>query len=185
MALIVGLGNPGTEYADTRHNIGFKLVDRLANKLTITLKKGSGLFFMGTGQFKGRKLTLVKPTTFMNNSGRAVKKALGKTGEHPEQCLVCYDDIHLETGRIRLKPSGSAGGHNGVADIINQLQTRDFPRLRIGIGNDFSRGRQSDYVLSPFTLDQEPVMEEALEVASEAILTFLRGGIEQAMNQFN
>lgn len=185
MALIVGLGNPGTEYEETRHNIGFKLIDRLSEKLTITLEKGSGLFFMGEGQFKGRKVFLMKPTTFMNRSGQAVSKALGKTGEKPEQCLVCYDDIHLEAGRIRLKPSGSAGGHNGVADIINRLQTRDFPRLRIGIGNDFPRGRQSDYVLSPFTPEQGPLVEEALEVASEAILTFLRGGIDQAMNEFN
>ncbi len=99
--------------------------------------------------------------------------------------MVCYDDIHLETGRIKLKPSGSAGGHNGINSIIERLQTREFPRLRIGIGNDFKRGRQSEYVLSPFTPSQRKHIDDVLEVASEAILTFLRGGIEAAMNQFN
>lgn len=185
MALIVGLGNPGQEYEGTRHNIGYELIDKLSEKLTITLQPGSGLFFLGNGKFKGEAVTLLKPTTFMNNSGKAVSKALAVTGESPSDCLVCYDDIHLETGHIKLKPSGSAGGHNGMEDIINRLQTVQFPRLRLGIGNDFKRGRQSEYVLSPFSPSQRKIMDETLEVASDAILTFLRGGIETAMNQFN
>lgn len=185
MALIVGLGNPGVEYKGTRHNVGFELIDNLSEKLTITLKQGNGLFFFGEGQFKGKTVTLLKPTTFMNNSGKAVSKALAVTGNSPMDCMVCYDDIHLDVGRIKLKPSGSAGGHNGVADIIHRLQTKEFPRLRIGIGNDFERGRQSEYVLSPFSSTQRKQMDETLEIASDAILTFLRGGIEAAMNQFN
>lgn len=185
MALIVGLGNPGVEYKCTRHNVGFELIDILSEKLTITLQPGNGLFFLGEGQFKGRTVTLLKPTTYMNNSGKAVSKALAATGNDPGQCMVCYDDIHLETGRIKLKPSGSAGGHNGMISVIERLQTREFPRLRIGIGNDFKRGRQSEYVLSPFTPAQREQIDEVLEVASDAILTFLRGGIEAAMNQFN
>lgn len=185
MALIVGLGNPGQKYKGTRHNIGFELIDNLADKLTITLQPGNGLFFLGKGHFKGGPVSLVKPTTYMNRSGKSVSKALALTGESLSDCVVCYDDIHLETGRIKLKPSGSAGGHNGLADIIERLQTMEFPRLRIGIGNDFRRGRQSDYVLSPFTPSQREIMDETLEVASDAILTFLRDGIETAMNQFN
>jgi PTH1 family peptidyl-tRNA hydrolase len=185
MALIVGLGNPGQEYKGTRHNVGFELIDKLSEKLTITLKPGNGLFFLGEGQFKGQNVTLLKPTTYMNHSGKAVSKALAVTGDKPKDCLVCYDDIHLETGRIKLKPSGSAGGHNGMKDIIERLQTRDFPRLRIGIGNDFKRGRQSDYVLSPFSSSQRKLIDETLEVASEAILMFLRGDIERAMNEYN
>lgn len=185
MALIVGLGNPGLEYKGTRHNVGFELIDNLSEKLTIALKPGNGLFFFGEGHFKGKNVTLLKPTTYMNHSGKAVTKALAFTGETPADCLVCYDDIHLETGRIKLKPSGSAGGHNGMKDIIERLQTKDFPRLRIGVGNDFKRGRQSDYVLSPFSSSQRKMVDEALEVASEAILTFLRGDIDRAMNQFN
>ncbi len=185
MALIVGLGNPGQEYEGTRHNVGFELIDNLSEKLTITLKPGNGLFFLGEGHFKGQKVTLLKPTTYMNHSGKAVTKALALTGDTPMDCLVCYDDIHLETGRIKLKSSGSAGGHNGIKDIIDRLQTRDFPRLRIGIGNDFKQGRQSDYVLSPFSSSQRKIIDETLEVASEAILTFLRGDIERAMNEYN
>lgn len=185
MALIVGLGNPGLEYKGTRHNVGFELIDILSKKLTITLEKGNGLFFMGTGQFKSRPVALLKPTTYMNRSGKAVSKALAVTGDSITDCMICYDDIHLEPGRIRIRPSGSAGGHNGLGDIISQLQSKEIPRLRIGIGNDFARGRQADYVLEPFTSAQRKQVDESLEVASEAILTFIRGDIEKAMNQFN
>lgn len=185
MALIVGLGNPGLEYEGTRHNVGFELIDILSDKLTITLQKGNGLFFMGTGQFKSRPVTLLKPTTYMNRSGKAVTKALSVTGDSLSDCMICYDDIHLEPGRIRIRPSGSAGGHNGLGDIVSQLQSKEIPRLRIGIGNDFARGRQADYVLEPFTAAQRKQIDEALEVASEAILTFIRGDIEKAMNLFN
>lgn len=185
MALIVGLGNPGLEYEGTRHNVGFELIDLLSKKLTITLKQGNGLFFFGEGHFKSKGVTLLKPTTYMNKSGKAVSKALAQTGSSLSECLVCYDDIHLEPGIIRLRPGGSAGGHNGIGDIINQLQTNKFPRLRIGIGSDFSRGRQAQYVLEPFTGKQRELIDDALEVASEAILTFLRGGMNIAMNKFN
>lgn len=185
MALIVGLGNPGLEYEGTRHNVGFELIDILSKKLTITLEKGNGLFFMGKGQFKSRPVTLVKPITYMNRSGKAVSKALSVSGDSLSECMICYDDIHLESGRIRIRPSGSAGGHNGLSDIVNQLQSKEIPRLRIGIGNDFARGRQAEYVLEPFTSAQRKKIDEALEVASEAILTFIRGDIEKAMNQFN
>lgn len=185
MALIVGLGNPGIEYKGTRHNIGFELIDKISEVLTITLQPGNGLFFIGEGQFKGKKVSLVKPSTFMNQSGKAVKKALAATGYPLTDCLICYDDIHLEAGQIRLKPGGSPGGHNGLHDIFTELNTRDIPRLRIGVGNDFRRGRQSDYVLSPFSSEQRPLVDEALDIASEAVLTFLRGGMSLAMNEFN
>src|SRR5690554_3190978 len=130
MALIVGLGNPGPEYKGTRHNIGFELVDKLAEKLTITLTKSNGLFYMGQGHFKSSSVTLIKPVTYMNRSGKAVTKALALVKEQPEDCLICYDDINLEPGVLRIRPSGSAGGHNGVQDIIDRLGTRNFPRLR-------------------------------------------------------
>jgi PTH1 family peptidyl-tRNA hydrolase len=185
MALIIGLGNPGLEYKGTRHNVGFELIDILSIKLTIALEKGDGLFFMGKGHFKSRSVTLLKPTTYMNRSGKAVSKALALIGESVSDCMVCYDDIHLEPGRIRIRPSGSAGGHNGLGDIIHQLRTNEIPRLRIGIGNDFARGQQANYVLEPFSSSQRKHVDEALEVASEAILTFIRGDIEKAMNQFN
>ena len=185
MALIVGLGNPGVEYKGTRHNVGFDLIDKLSEKMAITLQQGNGLFFFGEGHFKSKKVTLLKPTTFMNRSGKAVSKALAQTGGLISDCIVCHDDIHLDAGIIRLRPGGSSGGHNGITDIIETLGTKKFPRLRIGIGNDFPRGRQSDYVLSPFIDSQQKLIDEALEVASDAILLFLRGGIDLAMNNFN
>ena len=185
MALIVGLGNPGIEYKGTRHNVGFELIDKLSEVLTITLEPGNGLFFLGEGQFKGKKVNLMKPVTYMNRSGKAVRKALALTGYSKSECLICYDDIHLEPGTFRLKPGGSPGGHNGLNDIVTELNSRDIPRLRIGVGNDFPRGRQSDYVLSPFDNDQRPLIDEVLGTASEAVLAFLRGGIQLAMNEFN
>ena len=126
MALIVGLGNPGPEYKGTRHNIGFELVDRLAEKLTITLKKSNGLFYMGQGHFKSSSVTLIKPTTYMNRSGKAVTKAMALSKEQPGNCLICYDDINLDAGVIRIRPGGSAGGHNGVQDVIDKLGTRSL-----------------------------------------------------------
>jgi peptidyl-tRNA hydrolase, PTH1 family len=185
MALVVGLGNPGTEYVGTRHNVGFELINTLSEKLTITLKPGNGLFFFGEGQFKSTKVSLMKPLTYMNRSGSAVLRAVNKGGFDITDFIVCHDDIHLETGKLRLRTGGSAAGHNGITDIIEHLGTSDFARLRIGIGNNFPRGRQSDYVLSPFTGEERKIIDEALEVASEAILTFLRGGIQLAMNKFN
>lgn len=121
----------------------------------------------------------------MNRSGRAVSSALAITGNSLSDCLVCYDDINLPPGKIRLRPSGSAGGHNGIQDIIDRMQTRKFPRLRIGVGDDFSRGRQADYVLSPFSKDQRPEVDRALDDSCDAVFTFLRAGMEQAMNDHN
>lgn len=185
MALIVGLGNPGSEYEGTRHNIGFELIDKLADALSISLTADSGLFLIGTGRFKGTRVSLLKPSTFMNKSGKAVRKALARTNDSLKECMICYDDIHLDTGRIRLRPSGSAGGHNGISDINRELQNDQFPRLRIGIGNTFEKGRQANYVLSPFTGEQRKVMDQTLDIASDAILTFLRSGLAEAMNNFN
>lgn len=185
MALIAGLGNPGAEYKDTRHNIGFELLDLLSEKLSVTFESESGLYDLGEARFKGQNVWLVKPKTYMNLSGKAVRKVMAKTNLTPRECLVCYDDLNLDIGKIRLRQSGSAGGHNGIQNIIDELKTDAFPRLRIGIGDNFSRGGQSDYVLSPFSEEERAVIEQTLEVASDAVLTFLRSGINKAMNQFN
>jgi len=185
MPLITGLGNPGTEYAGTRHNIGFELIDRVADVLSITLGSGNGPFLVGEGQFKGSSVQLIKPITFMNRSGPALKQALNRFHTPLNYCLICYDDINLEPGKIRIRPRGSHGGHNGLASIVEALQTTDIPRLRIGIGNNFARGRQSDYVLSPFTAQEQKIMDDTLGRATEAVLTFIREGVDQAMNRFN
>lgn len=184
MAIITGLGNIGSKYKGTRHNVGFEVVDKLGDDLSISFSE-EGPFHIGEGSFKGKKVILIKPTTLMNRSGKAVGKILAQSGLTPDQCLVCYDDINLPPGKIRLRPSGSAGGHNGIRDIIDTIQTDQFPRLRIGIGSDFGRGRQADYVLSPFNEDQRIAVDQAIDQSCEAILTFLRAGIDIAMNDFN
>lgn len=185
MPLIAGLGNPGREYAGTRHNVGFELINQVADVLSITLGPGNGSFLLGEGQFKGNTVRLIKPITFMNRSGTAIKQAVNRFHPALGNCLICYDDINLDIGRLRIRPGGSHGGHNGLEDIILALETKKIPRLRIGIGNNFARGRQSDYVLSPFTSDERKIMDETLERAAEAVLIFIRDGVEEAMNRYN
>lgn len=185
MSLIVGLGNIGEEYEGTRHNIGFEIVDALAETLSITFGPGDGPFVVAEGRHRGRNVVLIKPTTYMNKSGMAVKKALSKYKADQQDCLVIYDDLNLDVGDIRLRASGSAGGHNGIQNIIDQLGNRDFPRLRFGIGNDFPRGRQVDFVLSPFSNSDQPYLEEGIQKAHDAALYFVREGINKTMNNFN
>lgn len=185
MPIIIGLGNPGNKYAGTRHNIGFELIDKLAKSLSIRLGTGKGPYQEGSGQHAGQKLILVKPTTYMNNSGDAVQQVISWYKEDIANCLICYDDLDLEVGTIRLRPGGSAGGHNGIKDIIQKLGTNAFPRLRIGVGNDFPKGQQVRHVLSPFTAEERDIIEPTLEKAADASLCFIREGIEQAMNKYN
>lgn len=185
MAIIAGLGNPGAEYHGTRHNVGFELIDLLSEQLRIQVRPSQGPFLVGEGQFKGNPVQLVKPLTFMNRSGSALSELSRRYKTPPEQCLICYDDVNLEPGVLRLRPKGSAGGHNGLEDVLNKLQTQSVPRLRIGIGNNFDRGRLSDYVLSDFEPRERLLIDQSLECAVEAVLVFLKAGIEQAMNQFN
>lgn len=185
MPVIVGLGNPGDQYAGTRHNIGYEVIDRLATSLSVRMGSGKGPFHIGDTRFRGHKLVLVKPTTYMNLSGDAVSQVLNWFKIDPGECLVCYDDLNLEIGTIRLRPKGSAGGHNGVRDIIRKLGTEDFPRLRIGIGNEFADGRQVDYVLSRFSRSERKMMKEVIGRTEQAVLTFATDGIDEAMNQFN
>jgi PTH1 family peptidyl-tRNA hydrolase len=185
MPLIIGLGNPGSKYAGTRHNIGFEVIDRLTDSMSVKLTPGKGHFHTGKGNHAGRSIYLIKPTTYMNNSGDAVKQALNWYKEDVGNCLICYDDLDLEIGTIRLRPGGSAGGHNGIKDIIQKLGTNAFPRLRIGIGNDFPRGQQVRYVLSPFSDEERKVIVPVLDKAVDAIFCYIREGIEQAMNEFN
>lgn len=185
MSIIIGLGNIGQEYEGTRHNIGFEVVDLLAKTLSITFGPGNGPFVVAEGRHRGRNIKLVKPTTFMNRSGTAVKKVLAKYQSSKEDVLIIYDDLNLELGDIRLKNQGSAGGHNGITDIIEKLGSRDFPRLRFGIGNDFPRGKQVDFVLSPFDVDEQEVVDISIKKAHDAALSFARDGITKTMNYFN
>ncbi len=185
MPLIIGLGNPGSKYAGTRHNIGFEFIELLADTLSVRLGPGKGPFHVGKGNHAGHSIYLVKPTTYMNNSGEAVRAAINWYKEDISNCLVCYDDLALDVDTIRLRPGGSAGGHNGIQDIIDKLGTNAFPRLRIGIGDDFPHGKQVQHVLSPFSEDERSIINSTLDHAVDAALYFIRDGIDQAMNKFN
>ena len=157
--LIIGLGNPGVEYVNTRHNIGFKILDKLAGLSNISFSNDR-LADIAQLKFKGRTLVLVKPNTFMNLSGKAVKYWMQKTKVDIENILVVTDDISLPFGTVRMRKKGSDGGHNGFKDIQNQLETSNYPRLRFGVGDDFNRGKQAEYVLGNFT-DQDYITMNA------------------------
>jgi len=185
MPLIVGLGNPGSEYDKTRHNIGFEVVDHIAKEIGVSFEAKGGPWQLVNTRHKGNTLILLKPTTFMNLSGQAVSKALRIFDIVPQDCLVVTDDLNLPPGKLRIRKLGSGGGHNGLADIIGRIGTSNFPRMRIGIGNDFPKGRQADYVLSPFGQDERTLIDELIPKAAEAALCFVREGIDAAMNRFN
>jgi peptidyl-tRNA hydrolase, PTH1 family len=183
--LIIGLGNPGEEYAGTRHNVGFEVVDALAVDYKIRLALEGPHALAGWGSFRGRSVGLAKPITYMNRSGSAVHALVSRTGLQVSQILVVVDDINLPTGTVRIRQGGSAGGHNGIQDIIDRLRTDDFARIRIGVGNNFSRGRQVQYVLDPFPVEERPAIDNAVKTAAEAAVTFVTDGLITAMNRFN
>ena len=182
--LIVGLGNIGSEYQDTRHNIGFKILNQLAkDKKTNfeTAKLGSITSF----NHKGKKLILLKPSTFMNLSGKAVNYWMQKEKISSENLLIITDDLNLNFGSIRLKAKGSDGGHNGLKDIQKVLNTTKYPRFRFGIGDEFSKGHQINYVLGRWSDKENEKLKERLETAGQLILSFTTAGIANTMNQFN
>ena len=185
MALLVGLGNVGAEYEGTRHNIGFEVVNFLAHKWGVEFTTGSGPFVFAEARYKGQNCYLVKPTNYMNNSGTSVTKAMTQFSQKTDQTLIIYDDLHLALGTIKLRPKGSDGGHNGIADVHNRLGSQSIPRLRIGIGNDFTKGRQVDFVLSAFSSDEQNLVEEAIQKAASAALDMIGLGITRAMNIHN
>ncbi len=182
--LIVGLGNPGREYIGTRHNVGFMVVEALAEKLSVgfsTDRYGE----KAEGRFKGKPVILLKPSTYMNLSGKAVRFHLEKQGVDTKNLIVVTDDIALPFGKCRLKPSGSDGGHNGLKSIQEILQTSVYPRLRVGIGNDFPKGGQADYVLSPFAEEEQKNLGVVIENCVNGIVSVLSDGLERTMNHFN
>lgn len=182
--LIVGLGNIGAEYVNTRHNIGFKIVDFLANKHETTfesVKFGA----MSQVKIKGRTLLLLKPNTYMNLSGKAVQYWLEKENIPIENLLVVTDDLNLSFGTIRIKAKGSDGGHNGLKNIQTLLQTTNYPRFRFGISDEFKKGQQVDYVLGEWTEEEKVALKERLEVSSEILTSFALAGLNNTMNTFN
>ncbi len=182
--LIVGLGNPGVEYAETRHNIGFKVLDTLAAVSNAVFAPGR-YGDTCTVRHRGHQLVLMKPQTYMNLSGKAVRYWMQAEKVPIENVLVVVDDIALPFGKLRLRARGSDGGHNGLHDIIWTLEADDFPRMRFGVGGDFPRGMQADYVLGQWTNDEKKELPEKIDTAVKAIQSFAAVGIERTMNVFN
>lgn len=182
--LIVGLGNPGLEYENTRHNIGFSVVEALAKEhdVAFTLDRAA---YRTDFKYRGKTIIMIKPTTFMNLSGKAVNYWLQKEQIPIEHLLVITDDLALPFGTIRLKGSGSDGGHNGLKDIQATLQTHHYARLRFGIGSDFPKGYQSEYVLGRWSTEESTAILERLNAARQTCLAFCSQGLQMAMNQYN
>jgi PTH1 family peptidyl-tRNA hydrolase len=182
--LIVGLGNAGAEYANTRHNIGFDVVNAFVLKHEGQFKTGR-LAYVSEIKWKGKLLVCICPTTFMNLSGKAVKYWVDKEGITLDKVLVIVDEIAIPMNKLRLRPSGSDAGHNGLKSLQESLNTRDYPRLRFGIGNNYAKGYQSDYVLGKWRTDELPLVKLKIEKSVEVIETFATQGITAAMNQIN
>lgn len=182
--LIVGLGNPGAEYADTRHNVGFRVAETLAASAEVSFSN-ENLGSIAEFRHKSRIFVLLKPNTYMNLSGKAVRYWLQKKSIPQENLLVITDDLNLTFGKMRMRPSGSDGGHNGLKSIAEILGNNNYARLRIGIGAEFSKGRQVDYVLGEWNADENEKLPEILKKGAEAVKAFGTVGINMAMTQFN
>jgi PTH1 family peptidyl-tRNA hydrolase len=182
---VVGLGNPGRRYSGSRHNIGFTLVKRLCQEKSVKLKRKKYLAKAAVVEIAGEKTFVVIPQTYMNRSGMAVKKIVEEIGIHPENLVIVYDDLDIPLGDIRIRKKGSAGSHNGIDSIIKEIGTTVFPRIRIGIGPHKGDDDRADFVLSPFSADEMPLVENGLAKAREALEIILAGDVQKAMNVYN
>ncbi len=185
MKVIVGLGNPGKKYENTRHNIGFAAIDYIAEKEGININTGKHKALVGTGYIDGVKVLLVKPQTFMNLSGESLRPIMDFYKLEPEDFLVIFDDIDLDVGRIRVRRKGSAGGHNGMKSIISHLGSMEFPRIKIGVGAKPAGYDLADYVLGHFTRADQEILEERLEDVYDAAKLIVGDDITEAMNRHN
>jgi PTH1 family peptidyl-tRNA hydrolase len=183
--LIVGIGNPGPEYAKTRHNVGFRVLDALAKRLNVSKQEARFRGVYAVAPIGDLKVGLLKPLTYVNLSGQAVSEAVKKLNLQPEQILVVLDDAQLPLGKLRMRPKGSSGGHKGLQSIIDALQTEEIPRLRVGIGSPPEGVDMVTFVLSPFEDDEELVIGEAVERAADAAIVWATEGINAAMQKFN
>ena len=184
--LIVGLGNPGKDYAHTRHNAGFRALDHLAGKLGCKVDKGKFQGLYGQVTYEGKKLFLLKPQTYMNLSGRSVLQLSAYYNIPPQRIIVLFDDISLTPGRLRIRADGSAGGHNGIKSIIAELGSQDFPRVKIGVGGKANPEQDlADHVLSGFSSLEEKALVSALERAADAALCIIDKGVPEAANRYN
>lgn len=184
--LIVGLGNPGKQYENTRHNCGFRAIDILAEKLGCKIDKGKFQGLYGQTSVSGKKLFLLKPQTYMNLSGRSVLQLSSYYHIPPQRIIVMFDDISLEPGRLRIRADGSAGGHNGIKSIIGELGSQEFPRVKIGVGaKPHAEQDLADWVLSSFSASEEKSLKAALEQAADAAIYIMENGVPSAANRYN
>lgn len=182
MRVIFGIGNPGNKYKNNRHNIGFRLLNYFASKNSFSFVPSKGSYYYCTGKFGNSEYCLVKPTTYVNNSGIAVTELIETLHIKIEDLLVIHDDINLSVGKIKLKLSGGDGGHNGISSIIYHLNSNEFTRLRIGVGNSFERGEMAAYVLSDFSSEEEKILEKTFETGCNLIEKFIIGGTKQILD---
>lgn len=184
MYIIAGLGNPGKEYSKTRHNVGFDVIDNIADKYNVSLNKLKFNSIYGEVNIDGNKIILVKPVTYMNRSGIAISEILNFYKINIENLIVVYDDIDISLGSIRIRPHGSSGTHNGMKSIIQSLGSDKFPRIRIGVGKN-NRIDLAEYVLSKFTNEERIEIDNTVEAASDASIDIIKNGIDNAMQKFN
>lgn len=185
MKVIVGLGNPGDRYRNTRHNVGFHCIDLLARRWGIDVKERRSKAVLGRGRFQERDVVLAKPRTFMNRSGEAINYLIARFGIKPADIVVIYDEMDLPVGRIRIRPGGSPAGHNGIRSIIGELHTQNFPRVRVGIGQPDMEGGQVSHVLNRFADEEASEIANAMQRVADAMECLLEENITVAMNRFN
>ena len=185
MYLIIGLGNPEEEYSKTRHNMGFNAINKIAEKYEIEMKKTKFNGIYGSGNIEGEKVMLIKPQTYMNLSGKCVKEFLDFYKIEKEKMIIIYDDMDVEPGKIKIRKQGSAGSHNGMKSVISEIQTQEFPRIRIGIGRPIHENDKINYVIGNIPEEEMEKLEEGIEKAKEATIDILAKGIDHAMNKFN
>ncbi len=185
MYIIVGLGNPEPEYSNTRHNMGFDVINKISYKYNIELNKTKFSSICGTGIIENEKVILVKPQTFMNSSGKAVIQFVNFYKVPLENVMIVYDDMDTNIGKIRVRPKGGAGSHNGMKSVIDELKSEDFPRIRVGIGKPVEEFDRIEYVIGNIPNDEYLILQEAEELASEAVVYWLKNGIDNTMNTYN
>ena len=185
MYIIAGLGNPGSEYELTRHNIGFRVIDELAEEYNINIGENKHKGLIGKGVIEGQKVVLVKPQTFMNLSGECIRAVIDYYKESIDHFIVVYDDISLDVGKLRVRPKGSAGGHNGIKNIIAHLGGQVFPRIKVGVGEKPPKYDLADYVLGHFSKAEQELMSEGYDNAVKAVELIVSDQISEAMNEYN
>ncbi|MCF8018554.1 peptidyl-tRNA hydrolase [Petrocella atlantisensis] len=185
MLFIIGLGNPGTKFNGTRHNIGFEVIERLAYDYHIKLDRKKHKAFVGQGVIKGEKVVLMKPQTYMNLSGEAIADVLGFYKETPDKIIIVYDDTSLDVGKLRIRERGSAGGHNGIKNIIAHMKTQEFIRIKVGVGEKPPGWDLADYVLSRFDELEIKTIQASIKMSADAVAMILDVGVEKAMNHYN